>query len=155
MGFVERRLFQGTGHDLRQEVAGVPEVLGEVPLQVFVAEERRRVDLADLDPDAGLGGLLGEDLGGFDGTGLDGGGDQLDVEAIGVARLGEEFLGFGNVLLALRELGEVLTQRPEHVVADGAEAGEDLFDHLIAVDDEAECLADLDVVEGLPCRRAW
>src|SRR5699024_8616642 len=62
VGLIERRLAQCAGDHLLHEVTGVPEVLGEVPLQVFVAEERRRVHLADLDRDSGLGGLLGEDL---------------------------------------------------------------------------------------------
>ena len=149
MGFVEGRFGQGTGDDLRHEVPGVPEVLGEIPFEVAVAEERGGVDLADLDPDSGVGGLLGEDLGGFDGSGLDGGGDEFDVESVGVARLGEELLRFVQVLLTLWELRVVLTQRPEHVVAHGAIAREHLFDHLFAVDDEPEGLSNPDVVEGL------
>src|SRR5699024_1931337 len=149
VGLVEWRLAQGAGDHLRHEVSGVPEVLGEVPLQVFVAEERRRVHLADLDRDSGLGGLLGEDLRSFDGAGLDGGGDEFDLESVGVAGLGEELLRFVDVLLALGEVRIVLTQRPEHVVADSAEPGQDLFDHLLPVDDEPEGLPDLDVVEGL------
>src|SRR5699024_5216971 len=36
VGLVERRLAQGAGDLLRHEVTGVPEVLSEVPLQVFV-----------------------------------------------------------------------------------------------------------------------
>src|SRR5699024_6914579 len=103
VGFVEGRFGQGTGDDLRHEVAGVPEVLGEMPLELAAAEDRGGVDLADLDPDSGVGGLLGEDLGGFDGSGLDGSSDELDVESVRITRLGEELLRFVQILFALRK----------------------------------------------------
>src|SRR3712207_4187576 len=89
-------------HDsLRDVVAGVPEVLGERVRQVVVVVERRL--LGHLDVDAGLLGLLGEQVGRGDGDRADVvAGEQLDLEPLGPGLL-EQRLGLLDVLLALRQ----------------------------------------------------
>ena len=128
-----------------------PEVHGEGPLEVVVAVEDARVDLLDVDGHAGALGLLREHLGGLHAAGAGGrGADELDGEVVVVAGLLEQRLGLLDVLRALRQvLGVAGVERRVHVVADPAEAAVGLVDHLLAVDDETERLAHVDVVERL------
>jgi hypothetical protein len=73
--------------------------------------------------------------------------DQLDPQ-VALARLREQRLGLLEVLLALGEvLGVARVEGRVEVVRDPALAAEDLLDHLLAIDDQPERLADLDVVE--------
>src|SRR6188472_2089818 len=98
-------LGEGADDGLRDVVAGVPEVLGERVGQVVVVVERRL--LGDLDLDAGLLGLLGEEVRGRNGHGADAvAGEQLDLEPL-LAGLLEQRLGLIDVPLALGQVARV------------------------------------------------
>ena len=90
---------------LRKVVARVPEVLREGPGQVLLAVEDARVDLVDVDRDAGALGLLGEDLGGGHGGAAHRiGGRQGHRQVVVVAGRLEQRLGLRQILMALGQL---------------------------------------------------
>ena len=65
------------------------------------------------------------------------GSEQVDGE-IALAGVGQQLLGSGDVLLALRQLVADVggVERRVEVVGDSPVPGEDLLDHRVAVDDQ-------------------
>src|SRR6266516_1688554 len=133
--------------DLVQVVARAPVVGGEGVLQILVPVESGRVEVLHVDGDAGLLRLLGKDLGAFHLARA----AVRRIEVDGQVRLPrglQQRLRLLDVLFPLGERRVVAgVERRVDVVADVAVAREGELDHLLAVGDQPERLADPHVVE--------
>ena len=168
-GFIQ---FAGRGFDGRGVIgvaplAGVPGLPGKplhdvigvdgggVELEVGVGKSLvdgfvAGADFLDLDDDfdAGLG-RFGLDHLGHDAFGVIGGDEELDLEAVGLAGLGHECPGLGNVLVVDGRVLPIIGQaRGEDGVGPLGRAVEGGFHDVVHVDGVAEGLAEFQGVKG-------
>src|SRR5829696_3698012 len=150
MRLVEGRAWQAARTHLREVVARSPVIRGESPLEVLVAVEDAAVDVLDVDLDAGVLRVLGEDLRALDHAGVGRRRVQVDSQAVLPGRA-QERLRLVGILLSLRKIAAGVTgvERRVDVVRNRAMTREGLRDHLLPVGDETERLADARVLERL------